>query len=528
MLTSLVTVDRVVDRPRLIATEEAYEELAEQFKVLQQANAEQVTNFQTERDSLVAEIANLRSALQGAESVADTGQEHVNGLERELRATRAQISSDAETRRTLEARNAELLEDTEKQRSALAGALADATDQARRADKAVQELSQVEAEYQDVKILEERHALRIAALLEDQATTLRNLEEARFKGEDLKSQIESAYSESEGMRRALDEAKKEKDRLLRVQASEHDRIIRDHIAEADGDRAVLEHQFSEYKAAVTASEKKLKEARSQAEVGLADAKRLREELQRTERELQETKHAEAALRADLRDGRASQSRYECRIEESDRLIAQLLDVSIQFRNSHVKAAATALSLSSHPTSGKPPSAVNTADSIVVQHPRHTVLGPQDEPLPIDPSDPQAALEILRAVDHDHLLDVVNKTGSTIRKWQKQCKEYRDRAKGKISFRNFTKGDLALFLPTKNSESKPWAAFNGASGIGWNDHKKFTLLVPVSFPHYFLQATGHLAEQLKTREWVVARITLITERVVDHRVRLSICTLCQLA
>ena len=115
----------------MIATEEAYEELAEQFKVLQHANAEQVANFHTERDSLVAEITNLRSALQGAESTADTGQEHVITLERELRAARAQISSDAEARRILEARNVELLEDTEKQRSALAGALADATDQAR-------------------------------------------------------------------------------------------------------------------------------------------------------------------------------------------------------------------------------------------------------------------------------------------------------------------------------------------------------------------------------------------------------------
>jgi autophagy-related protein 11 len=385
-------------------------------------------------------------------------------LERELRAARAQINSDAETRRILEARNAELSEDSEKQRSDLAGALADATDQARRADKAIQELSQVEAEYQDVKILEERHALRIAALLEDQATTLRNLEEARSKGEDLKSQIESAYSESEGMCRALDEAKKEKDRLLRAQASEHDRIIRDHIAEADGDRAVLEHQFSEFKATVETSEKKLKEARSQTEVALTVAKALREELQRIKDELQETRHAEAALRADLRDGRASQSGYEYRIEENDRLIAQLLDVAIQFRNSHLKATAIAMALSSHPASGKPHSTVNAADSIIVPHHRHAVLGPQDEPLPIDPSDPPATLEILRAVDHDHLLDVVNKAGSTIRKWQKQCKEYRDRAKGKISFRNFTKGDLALFLPTKNSESKPWAAFNGAS---WN-------------------------------------------------------------
>ena len=44
------------------------------------------------------------------------------------------------------------------------------------------------------------------------------------------------------------------------------------------------------------------------------------------------------------------------------------------------------------------------------------------------------------------------------------------------------------------------------------------IYPVSFPHYFLQATGHLAEQLKTREWIVARITFITEQVVDSKVR----------
>lgn len=38
---------------------------------------------------------------------------------------------------------------------------------------------------------------------------------------------------------------------------------------------------------------------------------------------------------------------------------------------------------------------------------------------------------------------------------------------------------------------------------------------VSFPHYFLQATGDLAEQLKRKEWIVARITTITERVVSQ-------------
>ncbi|KAG6377561.1 autophagy-related protein 11-domain-containing protein [Boletus reticuloceps] len=114
--------------------------------------------------------------------------------------------------------------------------------------------------------------------------------------------------------------------------------------------------------------------------------------------------------------------------------------------------------------------------------RHDVI--VEEPSPIDPSDPVGALEHLRAFDHDHFLGRRRQNG--------------ERAKGKISFRNFAKGDLALFLPTRNSVSKPWAAFN------------------VSFPHYFLLATGHLAEQLKTREWIVARITSITERVVDQK------------
>ena len=99
--------------------------------------------------------------------------------------------------------------------------------------------------------------------------------------------------------------------------------------------------------------------------------------------------------------------------------AQLLVVAVRFRNSYVKAAATGLAFSSHPTSGQPQSATNAIDSIIVSRSRQLVLGPQDEPPPMDPSDPQATLEMLRTVDHDHLLDVVNKTGSTVRKWQEQ-------------------------------------------------------------------------------------------------------------
>ncbi|KAG6214467.1 hypothetical protein E4U34_006113 [Claviceps purpurea] len=88
-----------------------------------------------------------------------------------------------------------------------------------------------------------------------------------------------------------------------------------------------------------------------------------------------------------------------------------------------------------------------------------------------------------------------------RKWQRDVRAYRDRAHSqqkdaheKIAFKNFKEGDLALFLPTRNQQAGAWAAFN------------------VGFPHYFLREQD--AHRLRQREWLVARISRIQERVVD--------------
>jgi autophagy-related protein 11 len=228
---------------------------------------------------------------------------------------------------------------------------------------------------------------------------------------------------------------------------------------------VLEHQFSELKVALENKERQVKDLKAEVEVANADAVGLREELRRVEHELRDARHVERLLREDLRDGQASQSAFEQRLENSSRLVAQILDVAISFRDAHLKAMAVAQSIASHASkhaSANVNTTVNMAESTLSSGMRHSVIGHGNdaEPEPIDPSDPLAALDILRGFDHDHFLEVIGKTGSTIRKWQKQCKEYRERAKGKISFRNFAKGDLALFLPTRNSVSKPWAAFNG--------------------------------------------------------------------
>jgi autophagy-related protein 11 len=90
---------------------------------------------------------------------------------------------------------------------------------------------------------------------------------------------------------------------------------------------------------------------------------------------------------------------------------------------------------------------------------------------------------------------------TARKYQKEARAYRDKshrfqadAHEKIAYRSFKEGDLALFLPTRNNAHRPWAAFN------------------VGAPHFFLREQD--SHRLQGKEWLVARISKVEERIVD--------------
>lgn len=117
----------------------------------------------------------------------------------------------------------------------------------------------------------------------------------------------------------------------------------------------------------------------------------------------------------------------------------------------------------------------------------------------------AFMEALAKFDVDIFGDAVVKRVKDIevlaRKWQKEARGYRDKyhraqseAHDKIAYRSFKEGDLALFLPTRNQAIRSWAAFN------------------VGAPHYFLREQD--VHKLQTRDWLLARITKVEERVVD--------------
>ena len=96
---------------------------------------------------------------------------------------------------------------------------------------------------------------------------------------------------------------------------------------------------------------------------------------------------------------------------------------------------------------------------------------------------------------------LKETEHTARKWHREARNYRERmhraqsdAHDKIAYRAFKSGDLALFLPTRGQVARSWAAFN------------------VGAPHYFLREQD--SHNLETRDWLLARISKVDERVVD--------------
>lgn len=438
---------------------------------MRDANAAREQAVQDERESAAAEIQRLH--VERDEAVRSS-RDQSSKQENETATLRAALDRETSARASVEARHAELLSAMEDKEQKLQNALAEATSKTKEVEVLSRALEYARAEAEDHRRMQAANDERLTTLLSEQADTLRKLEEARARGEDLEDQIKFARAEGDEAFRALNEATREKDRLLRTQSQEADRLLRDHIAEADGDRAVLEHQFSEMQAAHETLERELKEALSELDICKADLVGTREELQRAQHELAEGDTMNTALREEVIRSRTKHDDLTRRLVAVDRMLAEMLDVAVAFRDTNARLLSATQKSLSHAARVSSRQAASMLESAMEGDARMSLSTTHDQSrtadalaaytTPIDWSDPVASIQILRRFDLDAFSDAVLKAVTTIRKWQKQCKEYRDRARGKISFRNFAKGDLALFLPTRNSVAKPWAAFNGTSNF----------------------------------------------------------------
>ncbi|KAG9012312.1 oligomeric, coiled-coil, peripheral membrane protein, partial [Tulasnella sp. 427] len=481
----------------------AYREAIEQLR----GKAEQERQLLEDRGGLESENHRLTSELHAARGERDAAiaqaseqSQTIESLEEDLQVLRDQLASESAARRSLEQRHGASLAETLNQAKTLEAALAEATKRTKEAEKLKCELSTAKDETARVRELHEASDRRIAALLEEQAATLRHIEEAKAHGEDLKAQLRVAVDDSQEASRALKLAAAENERILRDRASEADRALRDQVAEADGDRAVLEHQLTEARNQLQQRSSDISELRVELEIRRADQARVEEDLNALERHKSEQessfKRQIDNLKREVEEGRSAIIELRRRMVAQERVTSEIIKVAMRMRDVNARtmtnaqkyilgprhssanaagAASTGaddfvtaslmMSTTSNSTlagsqfissSSFPPS---TSSSVHAVYPSQSLALNGDGQPSIDPSSPEKALAGLAAFNLDGFTDTMNKTGSTIRKWQKQCKEYRERARGKIAYRNFQKGDLALFLPTRNSETRPWAAFN---------------------------------------------------------------------
>ncbi|GAA5959935.1 hypothetical protein JCM3765_000650 [Sporobolomyces pararoseus] len=286
-------------------------------------------------------------------------------------------------------------------------------------------------------------------------------------------------------------------------------------SEADLDRAVLEKELEEVRKLLEGKEQDVEhhEGRNRTLEQIAEG--LREQIARWETHAQTKEKDFDSIKKELEETRQDKERGIVDIQK------ELIQAQRQARTAVIIAAklrdendniTRALNTPPPPKTTDP----STSTTAATELDKATQSLPPTEPpqSSIPPLD-YASCEIdellqeLEQVNHVPLTEAIrNKMdGMTTltKKWVKEAKAYRERAhraangaNDKIAFRHFAKGDLALFLPTRNSTVPVWAAFN------------------VSFPHHFLSPTGVIAEQMKTREWIVARITSLSETIVDAK------------
>ncbi|BGP15965.1 hypothetical protein JCM10213_004780 [Rhodosporidiobolus nylandii] len=458
-------------------------ELEAQVRQLEETNESLSRQLQTERSTREEEVAQLEARCSAAESEGSRLRGQVDVLEKDQTSLQ-KAKRDAQDRADFV--HHELLLEGE------------------RREASERELATARAAEAELKkqwaALDSSHT-RLQAEL---GTVKLELEQARTTADEHVADLQTARAAQ---------------RDLTLAAAEKDKLLRDQRSEAELDRAVLEKDADELRKAVVAKEGEVELAQGRIRTLEEIGDGLREQIARWEKVALAKEEDVGAAKRQVEDARREREKGIVDVQKELVRMAALareavtLAGSLRDENNNITEIlntppppSSSSSKGEHLDKTASPSLAADASSAPTTHAPVSSAVP---PLDYAAGDLDDLLRELSTYSHDALTDAVkNKVDSltsVTKKWVKEAKAYRERAhraasatNDKIAFRNFAKGDLALFLPTRNSAVPVWAAFN------------------VSFPHHFLSATGIIADQMKTREWIVARITSLTENVVDPK------------
>ncbi|EST04922.1 Autophagy-related protein 11 [Kalmanozyma brasiliensis GHG001] len=533
--TSIRARKRFRRRQRLTASiaaanDQELSQLRSELAAAKFAKDEAARTIKAEHES---RLVGFKSEIETLKRQVETGKADVAKLEAEKRQAQSRIDTmgadlelERERRLNMVDEVSQLRRDLEQSHQTEAEAKQEAMEEADRVAELEAQAHELHVELEEAKSARIDASNRIEALLSEGSSAEGELRTAQARIDELTEQLSNAHADAAKAREAAAEVEATKERQ-----------IRSHRAEADGDRAILEEKVRSLKADLDAKEKLLEK---QAAIATrAEQSRMPDreaiELLRGQLRAADIAHEEIVKEMDHAKELADEAEAARReVEASRQLLLErtrgLLAKTSTLRKT-VRAMPThsssrqASSSSTAPVADKSMAAMSASSGATIVAQRAIAasagslsaseLSESQRQVALEAFDAEAesatvetTLEALRAFDASEMYDEVkgklDNLNIIVRKWQKAWKSANEKvkkaehaARDKIAFKNFQAGDLALFLPTRSSNlaNKPWAAFN------------------ISFPHFFLNAKGPLAEQLRTKEWIVARITSITDKVV---------------
>lgn len=399
---------------------------------------------QTEHDKRLHEAEDAFQkkieSLQGQHEQRTTSlQTRQAELQDELVRLRTDLGEEMQAREALSEQNREYeekLREQDDQADLIAALHADMAQEKDRATDLGVRLQEALLEVDSVKSSEQSLKGQLQAVQEERSRSNTSLSEAQIKSQDLESQLSGLEAELEAVSKQLISACADRDAALRNQSAEAERTMRDHIAEADGDRAVLEHQN-------LTLQKQLEDLKVDMEVKVAAAKNaavrqadsLTAELRFTKAQLRDCQRRETVLTDELamaKDTLTASSQKEAHLGEATK-DAVALAVKYHDCNQQLMTALTASAT------------INASLSLTKPKP-HRIDGGDltekaTEPDEMNESVLLRSLATATAFDLESFSEAVMKLLDLIKKFTRKAKQYRDEAKNKIAFSNFSNGDL---------------------------------------------------------------------------------------
>ncbi|WVW78803.1 hypothetical protein I302_100765 [Kwoniella bestiolae CBS 10118] len=494
------------DKPRSASNSRMTLNLSTQLRTANQEKVEQEKRFHEMEEAHQARLRELEDQYQQRLAVSQTRQAE---LQDELVRLRTDLSEEMLARQALSAEleersreQEEKYREQEDQSEFIKGLHAELTQEKDRATDLGVRLQEALLDVDGLKSAEQTLITQLQELQEERTTHLQNMGEAQLTTQGLESQLAGLRAELDATSQQLAEAQSDRDLALKNQSAEAERMMRDHIAETDGDRAVLEHQnltltkqLEDKKVEV---EEKVNAVKNSA---IRQVDGLKAELSFTKAQLREVQRKETVLIDELAMAKDS----AMAISQEKLYQSDVSKDSIALVTKYHEACSRLLNAINNSTTisgsigGTQSQVIVNNNSIIKSQPLSNSITPNGNNSNKDELRESVMIRSLETAQNLDLVvfsEAVTKTIGLVKKWSKSCRQFRDLAKNKISFTNFAKGDLALFLPTRNAAARSWAAFN------------------ISAPHNFLKVTDAMQEQIKTREWIIARIVKTDEAIAS--------------